>query len=50
MAIDGVVSIDTLDFQLEHPHPPSVHRMTEWFVLEGTLKISCFHMGRDTFL
>lgn len=48
MAIDGVVSVDTLGFQLENAHLPSVHRITEWFVLEGTLKI-CFYMGKDTF-
>lgn len=29
MAIDGVVSIDILGFQLENPHLPSIHRIME---------------------
>lgn len=49
MAIDGVVSIDTWGFQLENPHFPSVHRITNWFVLDRTLKIFFFHMGKNTF-
>lgn len=46
MAIDGVVSMGTFSFQLDSPHLPSVRRVTEWLVLEGTLKFPMVPHGQ----